>query len=196
MGCRCRQQRCGCYFREILSLFKRRVRFELWPKVRCRHAGLDSALLQVDLSGATAVSVGESARTVRKFESARIETSSPISGIRTASGLPVVAELPRIHIPSSMANADWDVTLHDSAGDVIARKRFAGTEDPNKLWDSVSRPTAGTFTIRVRGPWGRGASRSFTVVEDLSVSFTPGWRRFVSGGLQPCVAQRASSGWS
>ena len=58
-----------------------------------------------------------------------------------------------------------------------------------------SRPAVGTFTIRVRGPWGRGASRSFTVVEDLSVSFTPGWRRFVSGGLQPCVAHvRAADG--
>jgi hypothetical protein len=153
------------------------------------------SLLQVDLSEATAVSVGGSVRTIRKFESARIETSFPISGIRTASGLPVLAELPRIHIPTSMANADWDVTLHDSAEDVIARKRLVGTEDPNELWDSLSRPAVGTFTVRVRGPWGRGASRSFTVVEDLSVSFTPGWRRFVPGGLQPCVAHvRAANG--
>lgn len=153
------------------------------------------SLLQVDLSEATAVSVGASSRTVRKFESARIETSFPISGIRTTSGLPVIAELPSIHIPSSMASADWDVTLHDSAGDVIARTRVAGTEDPNCLWDGMPRPAVGTFTIRVRGPWGRGASRAFTVVEDLSVSFTPGLRWFVSGGLQPSVAHlRAADG--
>jgi hypothetical protein len=153
------------------------------------------SLLQVDLSETMAVAIGGSARTVRKFESARIETPFPISGIRTASGLPVIAQLPRIHIPSSMANADWDVTLHDSAGDVIARKRLAGNEDPNGVWDGVSRPAVGTFTIRVRGPWGRGATRSFTLVEDLSVSFAPGWRRFVSGGLQPCVAHvRAADG--
>jgi hypothetical protein len=145
-------------------------------------------LIQVDLSRATAVSVDGSARTVRKFDSARIETSLPIRGIRTASGLPVIAELPRIYIPTSMAAADWDVTLHDSAGNIVTRRRIAGTEDPNKLWDSVPRPVAGTFTIRVRGPWGRGTSRSFTLVENLSVSFTPGWRRFVSGGLQPCTA--------
>jgi hypothetical protein len=152
-------------------------------------------LLQIDLSGATAVSVGGSSRTVRKFESARIETAFPTSGIRTATGLPVVSELPRIHMPSSMANADWDISLHDSAGDVIARKRVSGPEDPNRLWVDVPRPVMGTFTIRVRGPWGRGASRSFTVVEDLSVSFTPGWRRFVSSGLQPCVANlRAADG--
>lgn len=147
------------------------------------------SLLQIDLSEATAVSVGGSARSVRKLESARIETSVPVSGIRTASGLPVLAELPHIVIPSSMANADWDVSLHDSGGDLIARKRMAGTEDPNTLWNDVRRPLVGTFSLRVRGPWGRGASRSFTLVEDLSVSFTPGWRRFVTGGLQPCVAQ-------
>jgi hypothetical protein len=153
------------------------------------------SLLQVDLSDATDVSVGESTRTVRKFESARIETAFPISGIRTATGLTVVSERPRIHIPNSMSNAAWDVTLHDSAGDVIARTRVSGTEDPNRLWDDVPAPVVGTFTIRVRGPWGRGASRAITVVEDLSVSFTPGWRRFVSGGLQPCVAHlRAADG--
>jgi hypothetical protein len=151
-------------------------------------------LLQVDLSEATAVSVGGSTRTVRKFEAARIEAAIPISGIRTASGLPVIAELPRIHLPSSMANADWDVTLHDGAGAVIARKRITGTEDPNILWDGIPRPVVGTFTIRVRGPWGRGANRSFTVAEELSVSFTPGWRRFVSAGLQPCVAHVQAAG--
>jgi hypothetical protein len=153
------------------------------------------SLLQVDLSEAIAVSVGESARTVRKFESARIETTLPISGIRTATGLPVVAGLPRIHIPSTMGHAVWDVSLHDSTGDVIARTRVSGIEDANRLWGEVPRPVIGTFSIRVRGPWGRGATRAFTVVEDLSVSFTPSWRRFVSGGLQSCVARlRAGDG--
>jgi hypothetical protein len=152
-------------------------------------------LLQVDVSEASALSVGGITRTVRKFESARVETAVPVSGVRTASGLPVVAELPRIHIPSSMTNADWDVTLHDSAGEVIVRKRITGSEDPNSLWDSVPRPAVGTFAIRVRGPWGRGASRSFTVVEGLSISFKPGWRRFAPHGLQPCVAHmRAADG--
>lgn len=153
------------------------------------------SLIRVDVSGATAISAGGSVRTVRKLESARIETALPVAGIRTASGLPVVAHLPTIHIPGSMAKASWDITLHDSAGDVIARQRVSGGDDPNSIWDRMSRPVAGTFTLRVRGPWGRGATRNFTLVEGLSVSFNPGWRRFVSGGLQPCVAQvRATSG--
>jgi hypothetical protein len=144
-------------------------------------------LLQVDLSEVTAVSVGGSTRTVRKFDSAHIETGTPVRGVRTASGLPVLAGLPRVVIPTSMANADWDVTLHDSAGAVISRQRISGKDNPNILWDSIPRPAVGTFTVRVRGPWGRGATLAFTIVEGLSVSFTPSWRRFVSGGLQPCV---------
>jgi hypothetical protein len=146
------------------------------------------SLLQVDLSDVTTLSVAGSTRTVRTFESARIETAMPVRGIRTATGLSVLAELPRVHIPQGMAGADWDVTLHDSAGTVTARKHIVGNDDANSLWENVARPLVGTYTIRVRGPWGRGASRSFTMVEGVSVSFTPGWRRFVPGGLQPCAA--------
>lgn len=146
-------------------------------------------LVQVDLSDAATVSVAGSTRTVRKFAAAQIETAVPVHGVRTTSGLPVIAELPQIQIPGSMANADWDVTLHDSSGATIARHRATGTGNPNELWDSVPRPLVGTFTLRVRGPWGRGATRTFTVVEGLSTSFSPAWRRFVPRGLQPCTAQ-------
>ena len=147
------------------------------------------SLLQVDLCDATSVSVRGSTRSVRKLESAHIEAGSPIRGIRTASGLPVFAELPQVVIPTSMANADWDVTLHDSEGAVISRRRINGTDNPNVLWDSVPRPLVGSYSIRVRGPWGRGATRSFAIAEGLSISFTPNWRRFVTGGLQPCLAK-------
>ncbi|TDL10537.1 hypothetical protein EUA04_11685 [Mycolicibacterium obuense] len=144
-------------------------------------------LAQVDLSEAASISIHGSTRTVRKFEAARIDGVVPLRGVRTTSGLPVVAQLPHVTLPNAMPNAAWDVTLHDGAGAMIARHRVVGEEDPNRLWESVPRPLIGTFTIRVRGPWGRGASRAFTIVEGLTASFTPGWRRFVSGGLQPCV---------
>jgi hypothetical protein len=145
-------------------------------------------LLQVDLSDADDVSVGGSARSVRKLEAARIDIADPVRGVRTSSGLPVIASLPQMRIPTGMANADWDISLLNSAGDVIARRRVAGSEDPNALWDEISRPAVGTFTLRIRGPWGRGASRNFTIVEGLSVSITPSWRRFVPAGLLPCSA--------
>lgn len=152
-------------------------------------------LLQVDVSDATEISVGNSTRTVRKFQAARIDTSAPVRGVRTTSGLPVLAEVPQVVLPTNMLNADWDITLHDSAGAVISRRRVTGAADADAFWEGVPRPLVGTFSIRVRGPWGRGAQRSFTVVEGLSLAFTPGWRRFVASGLQPCTVRvRAGDG--
>ena len=152
-------------------------------------------LLQVDVSAATEISVGNSTRTVRKFQAARIDTPAPVRGVRTTSGLPVLAELPQVTLPANMINADWDITLHDSAGAVISRRRVIGSADVDALWEGLPRPLVGTFSIRVRGPWGRGAQRSFSVVEGLSLAFTPGWRRFVANGLQPCTARvRADAG--
>ena len=145
-------------------------------------------LAQVDVSDATSISIDGSTRTVRKFDTASIDGATPVRGVRTTSGLPILADLPHIAIPTAMANAAWDITLHDSAGSLISRRRVTAEEDPNALWDNVPRPLVGTYIVRVRGPWGRGASRTFTVVEGFSVSFTPGWRRFVTGGLQACVA--------
>lgn len=144
------------------------------------------SLVHIDLADATSVSVGRHLRTVRRFESARIETAAPVQGIRTSAGLPIFADLPKIHLPKG--DAEWDISLHDNAGTVISRRRIGGGDDPNQIWDDVARPVSGDFSVRVRGPWGRGASRTFTLIEGLGVSFSPGWRRFVRGGLQPCVA--------
>lgn len=132
-------------------------------------------LLQADLAGATAVKIRGVSRPVRNFESARIETGTPVPGVRTTSGLPIFAGVPRIVVPSSMTNASWDVTLHDSDGAVISRCRTSGSEDPNMLWDKVPRPLVGNYVIKVRGPWGRGATRSLAIVQGLSLSFTPNW---------------------
>ncbi|MCC3334396.1 hypothetical protein [Mycolicibacterium smegmatis] len=152
-------------------------------------------LLQVDLTDAVSIAVGGSVRTVRKFEAARIDLAVPVRGVRTTSGVPVVAELPGILLPGNMAEADWEVTLHDASGVVLARHRLTEFAEPNALWKLVPRPLVGSYSVRIRGPWGRGASRAFTVVEGLSATFTPIWRRFVQQGLQPATAEvRAGAG--
>ena len=146
------------------------------------------SLLQVDLARVSALSIAKSTRTVRRFDSAHVELTQPIRGVRTSTGLPVHAELPRIRIPKSLEAASWEVTVQDSNGDVLARHRVSPDDESGSVWDGLTRPAVGTFTVRVRGPWGRGASRTFTVVEGLVVTFNPGWRRFVRGGLRQCEA--------
>jgi hypothetical protein len=146
-------------------------------------------LVQVDLSDTTEVSLDGASRSVRKFEAARIEVGNPVHGVRTTSGLPVFAELPHVVLPAGMAAADWDVALHDGEGAVVSHKKVTGTDNADGIWDDVPRPLVGTYAIRVRGPWGRGAARSLAIVEGLAITFTPNWRRFITGGLQPCVAR-------
>lgn len=147
-------------------------------------------LVLVDLGAASEVSVG-GGRThpVRRQAAARVVAGEPVRGVRTLSGLTVVPSIPTIQLPAQLDEAVWEVSLLDGTGDLVARWRSGdGDADPNSVWTEVSRPVVGTFTIRVRGPWGRGTTRTVTLIEDLSVTFTPPWRHFVDGGLQPCIA--------
>lgn len=149
-------------------------------------------LVLVDLERASRLSVGEAGRSrdVRSQAAARVVAADPVPGVRTSTSLPVSAAVPTIHLPEHLNQAQWEVSVLDSAGNVLARwVKGSADSDPNSVWDSVPRPVVGTFTVRVRGPWGRGATRTVTVIEGLEVSFSPAWRRFAKDGLQACSAR-------
>ena len=75
-----------------------------------------------------------------------------------------MSAVPTIQLPEQLGEADWDVALIDASGDVIGRwKADAQDSDPNSIWDAVPRPVVGTFTIRVRGPWGLVAQREHSL---------------------------------
>ncbi|GAB2628390.1 hypothetical protein GCM10027270_14820 [Nocardioides ginkgobilobae] len=137
-----------------------------------------------------ALAAGGRPRPVRDRSSARILCDEPVRGVRTSAGLPVITERPRVELPDVLSEARWEVALLDAEGDTIARWLNDGSvPDPQSIWDAVPQPTLGTFTIRVRGPWGRGAQRTFTLAQGLRVVFDPPWRRFVPpAGLQPATA--------
>jgi hypothetical protein len=137
-----------------------------------------------------ALAAGGRPRPVRDRSSARIVCDDPVRGVRTSGGLPVITERPRVELPEALSEARWEVVLLGAEGDTIARwVNDDGVSGSNSIWDSVSQPSVGTFSIRVRGPWGRGAQRTFTLVQGLRVAFDPPWRRFVHpAGLQPSIA--------
>lgn len=161
-------------------------------------AGWTLALVDLDGVAGLCLPGGRSPRTVKSFASARIVTEAPVGGVRTAGGRPVYAELPEVEIPEALSGAPWEVTLLDSLGRRLGLWRAGGdasadggvsTSGPNTIWSSVQHPVVGTFTVQVRGPWGRGARRTVDIVEGLEVSLNPAWRRFSSGGLQPATAK-------
>ncbi|GAA1865832.1 hypothetical protein [Myceligenerans crystallogenes] len=145
------------------------------------------SLLLVDLDGVQSVSLAgtESRRLVRSYASARVEIGDPVTGIRTTLGRPVYAGLPSIRLPEELRAAEWEVSLLGADGLLAARWRSGGGGDPDSIWDRIGRPVVGSFTVQVRGPWGRGTSRALDVVEGLRATSVPAWRRFDAGGLQP-----------
>lgn len=153
-------------------------------------------LLFVDLQDVAEVRLAdfEPARAVRSNSTARIMAGEPVPGVRSISGLPVYANLPEVVLPSELSGANWDVALLDAASNVLARWQSGSDSDLASIWGTLPKDLVGTFTIRVRGPWGRGATRSMVVVSGISIDFEPRWRRFTASGLQLATAHvRAAS---
>jgi hypothetical protein len=147
------------------------------------------SLTRVDLTEVQSVQFGEDGRphTVRSFSTARIEAGMPLDGVRTSSGAPVFPRVPEVVLPAALgSDVEWDVSLLDARRAVVAR-RTVRADDAVDLWASLERPLLGSFTVRVRGPWGRGASRTLFLAEGLAVRSQPRWRRLTPAGLVPAT---------
>ncbi|MFI5696757.1 hypothetical protein ACIA58_33190 [Kribbella sp. NPDC051586] len=148
------------------------------------------SLTLVDLADVRSVRFGTDgkAHTIRTFSAAHIEVGQPLVGVRTLSGAPVFTELPEIVLPQGLgADANWEVSILDSKGSLIRRTTFKSGQPTTSLWTEQQRPILGSFTIRARGPWGRGASRTVFIAEGLQVRSSPSWRRLSPDGLVPAT---------
>ncbi|WP_350279113.1 hypothetical protein [Kribbella sp. HUAS MG21] len=148
------------------------------------------SLTLVDLADVRSVRFGADGKphTVRTFSAAHIEVCQPLAGVRTSSGAPVFTQVPEIVLPQGLgADADWEVSILDSKGLLLCRTSFKSCQSTTGLWTEQQRPVLGSFTIRVRGPWGRGASRTVFIAEGLQVRSSPSWRRLTPDGLVPAA---------
>ncbi|WP_454227678.1 hypothetical protein [Propioniciclava flava] len=145
----------------------------------------------LDLSGASMVrsSRSERPRSVRRVASVRITPGEPIPGLLYGGG-PVFEQVPQIELPSaSRSDSSWSLTITDGVGRVLVENRtlLSGDDLGEGLWSGVPRPLLGTYRIRVRGPWGRGASRDLVLAEGVRVESQPSWRRISPDGLVPAT---------
>ncbi|MGD9959042.1 hypothetical protein [Nocardioides sp.] len=148
------------------------------------------SLTLVDLAEVRSLRFGADGKqhSVRRFSAARIEVGQPLAGARTSAGAPVFTQLPAVILPDTLgSDADWEVSILDSKGALVRRSSFKAGQPTDELWSDMQRPILGTFTIRVRGPWGRGASRTVFVAEGLSLRSSPTWRRLTTDGLVPAT---------
>lgn len=147
-----------------------------------------------DLGEASSIGLlGAISHTIRSQAVARIVVTPPVEGVRTSMGIPVHTTLPTIVLPEELADASWDATVHDVNGALVGRWTSESADDASSIWSNVPRPVVGSYDVRIRGPWGRGASRSITIVEGLRVQYAPGWRAFAERGLVPSKATMSAA---
>lgn len=153
-------------------------------------------LVLADLGNVSSLSLASSAaaQPVRRIASARIDAGQPVQGVRTPAGEPVWSEPAQIVLPEEGGpDARWEVRIATADGRIVASETYAGAGDASAVWDELPRPLLGTFTVQVRGPWGRGSRRTVSVAEGLDVQSTPTWRRMTGEGLVPAQVKVATS---
>lgn len=155
------------------------------------------SLVLLDISRARSVQGPRSDRThrVRGMTAARIVTADPVEGVRTRSGAPIFSEPPGVVLPgNNSADSHWTITISDDRGVALVEGlELASTDDPRAAWDRLPRPLLGSYSVRVRGPWGRGAVREVAIAEGLRATAAPTWRRGTSRGLVVGTVQLAGA---
>ncbi len=148
-------------------------------------------LHRVDLEKASAIRLGTAGwRSVQSARRARLTETVPLRGVRTAYERPVIAAPPRVELPADPGvTTHWSIRIRRPGAPVplvacdIAIDRDQ-TVDP---WEGLTRPLVGPFELTVRGPLGRGLSRTLVVVEGLDTACRPGWRRLTPTGVVPAT---------
>lgn len=149
------------------------------------------SLVLVDLEPLNHLVVGPTGRrhAVRTFTAARICLPEPVASTRTRDGEAIFSQLPKVELPRALDGVVWSISLTDADGTVLARADMSADHEVEGLWDHLERPLCGEFVLKVRGPWGRSATRRFTLVEGLDVECSPPWRRMTGSGLVPVTAR-------
>lgn len=143
------------------------------------------SLVLVDLASVSSLQIDAGARhVVRSGAEARIVMPEPVQAVRSLDGEPIFAAFPRVALPAGV-DVEWSASVQDDEGAVLVRRTVRTADDSANLWSELPRPFSGRLTVKVRGPWGRGASRRFTIIENLGVEATPAWRRMTGRGLIP-----------
>ena len=127
---------------------------------------------------------------VQGFARPRLLLGPPVPGLATPYGSPVYPDPPRLWLPGGAESAiSWHVDVRPAAGGPPVVSRQVDTPGEADIWDHLPRPILGAFDITVRGPLGRGMSRSIFIAERVSAVCQPPVRALRVGGLEPAAAE-------
>jgi hypothetical protein len=162
-----------------------------WNGWRLRQIMLDG-VRSLELDGVPATR-----RPVRGHARPRIVTDSPVQGVATPYGTPVHAQVPEIWLPGETgAHIVWMVEIRSTGGGTATASETYTIDKSRtitELWDRLPRPLLGSFDIIVRGPLGRGATRTVFLAEGLGIRFMPAVRVFGPDGMENARAELAAA---
>ncbi|XBH20414.1 hypothetical protein V5R04_09150 [Jonesiaceae bacterium BS-20] len=118
---------------------------------------------------------------------AQLVFSNVVTGIYTLDGMPVFATLPSVTLPRTLPLSEWTVLVRDSKGVVLTNfvpasfdfvVPISNANVPDKL------------AISIRGPLGRGITKTVPIVTDLASTFYPANRTLEpNGGIEKCTVR-------
>lgn len=150
-------------------------------------------LALVDLQGAhqARLSPSHPAHSVRNDARVTLETTSTVDHIRSG-GAPVHRVRPSLRLPDG-ADAVWRLNVVNvSTGETVRDREVTSSADAPSIVDpfeGLRSPVVGRFAITMRGPLGKGLSRTVSVAEGLTASCSLKLRTFVPGGLDVCTVR-------
>src|SRR5207253_9950699 len=115
-----------------------------------------------------------------------LRLAAPVPGVATIYATPVVAEAPPLVLPTDPGvTTHWSIRIRrpGTATALSVAHVTASTETTVDVWQKVPRPLIGPYEITVRGPLGRGLSRTVEFAEGLRVDTDPPWRELRTTGL-------------
>ncbi|MBO4209122.1 hypothetical protein [Micromonospora echinofusca] len=161
------------------------------------YGWLGWTLRRIDLTQVTELRLGDGTpRRVKGARRAQLHLDPPLPGTCSLTGAPVVATPPRLTLPTDPGVVTgWSVRIRrsgsgfDQQTSAMIRITHDTTIDP---WHQLPRPLVGSYEVTVRGPLGRGLSRTLELAEGLHTHANPPWRAIRTDGLEPATVHAST----
>nr|GID83024.1 hypothetical protein Ade03nite_19480 [Actinoplanes derwentensis] len=153
-------------------------------------------LRRVDLRDVSELWLGNgSPRRVKGARRARLNLDQPLPGVCGLTGVPVVATAPLLTLPTEPGvPTEWSIRLRRPGSVQLSAETVTVTSDTIvDPWRRLPRPLVGAYELIVRGPLGRGLSRTLELAEGLNARSSPSWREIGADGLEPATVRAGPS---
>ncbi len=166
-------------------------------EVPAPYGWLGWTLLRADLRQVTQLRLGDGTpRRVKGARRAQLQLAPPLPGVSSLAGAPVIGTAPQLVLPTDRGvTTEWSIRIRrPGSGQQLHTESLSVNDDTTiDPWRDLDRPLVGAYEITVRGPLGRGLSRTLEFAEGLSAVAHPGWRAITADGLEPAtVGARAT----